>query len=594
VKRLICVTCLVLATPSPGHAFLDFSPTLGRVIRDAPQIVVLEVDKVSRDKQVIVFKKIANLMGNDPPGEVKHKLTDGFHPRQARTVLDWAEPGNVAICFHTDNIALTCIGSYWYQCAPSGPSGWVMATGRADLCYAYSGSAVRLRDHVTAMLDGREAVITALKFEAMVGKGLERKIDRWAAFEAVGSGRLMRGKDWPVWRLKASLHMPPTTLLLIQDGQSIVGDGAASAADVPAQARSLAHNTAHVRIEAAEDLAMIGAAAAPAVPALLRACQDGDPLVRVAAARAVACIDSKNDKVLPLLIEALKDKAGRVRRRAAECLGELGPGARSAVPALGETARDADPTVRWAAIDALGQIGPDAHKAVPTLIEALADASTRGAAVDALGQIGRKAQPAIPALERVLNGDDVAARWPAAAALVRIGGSGVKAGVRFFVEAAGRDRGKGLFDASNILVAPTAREALPDLLDAVRDPALRDLASEIIRSLTLNPYLHKDQVPDAMKFVKDPDPAVRCVAVWVLHCGQNTAGESVELKEVIWVLRQALTAADPWARRQAIRYLGLLGPVARDAAPEVSALLEDQDAGVREAAAASLKIIQPK
>jgi HEAT repeat protein len=573
---------------------LDFSPTLGRVIRDAPQITVLEVDKVSRDKQVIVFKKIANLKGNDPPGEMKHKLTDGFHPRQARTILDWAEPRNIAICFHTDNIALTCIGSYWYQCTPSGSSGWVMATGRADLCYAYSGSAVRLRDHVTAMLDGREVVITALKFEAMVGKGLERKIDRWATFEAVGSGRLMRGKDWPVWRLKASLQMPTTTLLLIQDGRSIVGDGAASAGDVPALARSLTHGTARVRIEAAEDLAMIGPPAAAAVPALLQACQDGDPLVRVAAARAVACIAPKNETMLPLLIDALKDKAGRVRRRAAECLGDLGPGARSAVPALVETAKDADPTVRWAAIDALGQIGPEADKAVPTLVEALADGGTRGAAIDALGQIGRKAQTAIPALERVLKGDDVAARWPAAAALVRIGGPGVKAGVRFFVEAAGRDRGKAMVDAGHILMAPTAREALPELLDAVREPGLRDPASEIIRGLTLNPYLHKDQLPDVMKFVKDPNPAVRCVAVWVLHCGRTTAGESVGFKEVIRILRQTLTAADPWARRQAVRYLGSLGPTARDATLELSALLEDTDESVREAAAESLKSIQPK
>jgi HEAT repeat protein len=563
------------------------------VIRDAPEIVVLEVDKVSRDKQVIVFKKIANLKGNDPAGEMKHKLTDGFHPRQSRTILDWAVPGNIAICFRTDNIALTCIGSYWYQCSPSGPSGWVMATGRADLCYAYSGSAVRLRDHVTAMLNGQEVVITALKFEAMVGKGLERKLDRWATFEAVSSGRLMRGKDWPVWRLKASLQMPIETVMLIQDGQCIVGDGAASAEDVPALAQSLTHDAARVRIEATEDLGMIGPPAAAAVPALLRACQDGDPRVRVAAAKAVASIAPKNEKPLPLLVEALKDKSARVRKRAAECLGDLGPGARSALPALLETAKDAHPAVRWAAIDAVGQIGPDAEKAVPTLVEALADAGTRGAAIDALGQVGRKAQPAIPALERLLKGDEAAARWPAAAALVRIGGPGVRAGVRFFVEAVGRDPSK-CFDAHHILLAPTAREALPQLLDAVREPPLRDAATEIIRSLTINPYLHKDQVPSVLKLMKDPDPGVRCVAVWVLHCGRTTAGESVELKEVIQVLRQTLAAADPWARRQAARYLGAFGSNARDAARELAALLQDKDEAVRQAAAESLKSIQPK
>jgi HEAT repeat protein len=594
VKRFLWVMVPLIGMPTPGRAFLDFSPTLGRVIRDAPQIVVLEVDKVSRDKQVIVFKKIANLKGNDAADEVKHKLTDGFHPRQARTILDWAEPGQIAICFRTDNIALTCIGRSWYQCSPSGPSGWIMNTGRADLCYAYSGSADRLRDHVTAMLNGREVVITALKFEAMVGKGLERKIDRWATFEAVGSGRLMRGKEWPVWRLKASLAMPTTTLLLIQEAKAIVGDGPASSEDVPALVKALTQHDPRVRIEAGEDLALIGPPATDAVPALLRCCRDADPLVRVTAARAVASIAPQNDQGVPVLVECLKHKAAKVRKRAAECLGDLGPGARSALTALVETAQDPDPAVRWAATDALGQIGPDAAKAVPTLVTALADAGSRGAAVEALGQIGRKAQAAIPALERVLKGDDVASRWPAAAALVRIGGPGVMSGVRFFLEAAGRDPGKCLFDVNHILLAPTAREALPELLDAVREPALRDAAAEVIRSLTLNPYLHKDQVPTVRKFTRDPDAGVRCVAVWVLHCGRTTAGESVDLKEVVRVLRQALTAADPWARRQAVRYLGLLGPNARDAAPELAALLEDRDEGVRKAAAEALKNIQQK
>src|SRR5262249_19221736 len=146
--------------------------------------------------------------------------------------------------------------------------------------------------------------------------------------------------------------------------------------------------------------------------------------------------------------------------------------------ALARAIGDPDPAVRWAAIDALGQIGPEAASAVPTLVQALHEAATRGAAVDALGQIGRKAQAAIPALDKVLKGDDLSVRWAAAAALVRIGGPGVKTGVRYLLETATRDRERNWTDANNILMAPSAREALPALLDAVRDPAIRELASE--------------------------------------------------------------------------------------------------------------------
>src|SRR5262249_11211876 len=172
-----------------------------------------------------------------------------------------------------------------------------------------------------------------------------------------------------------------------------------------------------------------------------------DPLIRIAAARAVAGIDPKNETALPALVEALKDKAGKVRKRAAESLGDLGSGARSAVPELIKATRDSDPTVSWSAIDALGQIGPDAAAAVPALIEAPSEASTRGADVDALALIGPKAQAAIPALEKVLAGDDLIVRWATAAALVRIGGSGARAGVRYLLSKANPDGGKELYDA---------------------------------------------------------------------------------------------------------------------------------------------------
>jgi hypothetical protein len=76
----------------------------------------------------------------------------------------------------------------------------------------------------------------------------------------------------------------------------------------------------------------------------------------------------------------------------------------------------------------------------PTPSWAYIGASTRGAAVDTLGQIGREAQAATPALEKVLRGDDVGVRWAAAAAVVRIGGPGVKMGVRYLLETATRDR----------------------------------------------------------------------------------------------------------------------------------------------------------
>jgi HEAT repeat protein len=566
------------------------------VAAQATHIVVLRVDKVSREKQVIVFARVADLKGADWPEVVKHQLTDGFHPRQARTVLDWAEPGALAVCFQVGNGCLTCIGGYWYQCAAREAPWWTMTTGRPDLCYAYSGSAARLRDHVTAMLAGRGVVVPALKYEVLAlapgpGKWTERRIEHWATYEAVSSGRLMRGREWPVWRLRASLTMPQLTYTYLQESltgkaNGIVGDGSAGPDEVPGLVRALRQEDAGTRLQAAEDLALLGGPAAEAVPTLLAlARNDPDRLVRVAAATAVAALDPNNESAVALLTDALKDEAGKVRKRAAQALGDLGPGARTAVAALGRAVKDPDPTARWAAVDALGLVGPDAEAAVPVLVEALQDADSRAAAVDALGLIGRKAVAAIPALERMLK-EEPAVRWPTAAALVRIGGPGARAGLRVLLRADSVP-GRSRYDATNILMAPACREALPELIAAVHEPGVRDLAAEIAGGMSA--YLRKEQVPDGVrKLLREDDPAVRCVAAWFLY----GAGRGMDLPEVIAVQRQTLTASDPWARRQAVGYLGALGPSARDAAEALTALLQDKDEGVRDAAARALKAIR--
>jgi len=193
MRRYFPLLLVLFATPARAPAYLEVSPvvpTLGRVVKQSDRIVVLEVDRVSREQQIIVYKKVADLKGKDPDEVVKHKLTDGYHPREARTVLDWAEPGERAICFYTGQGSVTCIGRYWYLCS-AGTSPWsTMIAGRPEMSYAYSGSVTKLRDHITAILADREVTITALKYEVLglapgPGKLVERKLDHWATYEAI-------------------------------------------------------------------------------------------------------------------------------------------------------------------------------------------------------------------------------------------------------------------------------------------------------------------------------------------------------------------------------------------------------------------------
>jgi HEAT repeat protein len=595
MRHILCIAVLFFGMVSRSRAFVDFSPTLGKVISQSDHIVVLEVEQVNREKQVIVFKRVAELKGKGAPEVVKHQITDGFHARQSRTILDWAEPGEIAVCLLSGGQSLTYIGGYWYHCSALEAPWWTMIRGRRDMLYAYSGSTAKLRHHVASIVSGREVVVTALKFDVIAraasGNYVDRKIERWATLEAVSSGRLMRGREWPVWRIKAGLKLPDYTYglvhdSLVRDANYIVGDGPAGPENVPALIGALGHEDARVRIDSADDLGLIGPAAADAVPALCKVMEnDTDQLARLAAAKAIAAIDPKNDTAIATLVEALKDKTGKVRRRAAQSLGDLGPRAKSAVGTLINATKDSDPTVGWAAVDALGQINSDPESTVPALVDALENATTRGAAVDSLGQFGQYAQSAIPALEHVLKGDDVTVRWAAATALVRIGGVGARPGVRFLLKPEGVS-GRSLHDAAEILTAPTAREALPELVEAAREPALRDAVAAICGNVVV--YLKKDQVPAGVtKLLKDQDVSVRCVAAWTLY-----SARAVEIKDTIAVQRETLKDADPWARRQAARFLGKLGPSAKDAADDLSALLGDKDEGVRDAASTALKSIQ--
>src|SRR5436190_6522127 len=94
---LVLTLLLYFGLASPARAYVGGCPTLGKIIKDATHIVAWRVDKVSQEKRAIIFKKAADLKGQFPADEIKHQLGDGWHPREPQLIMDWAEPGQVAI-----------------------------------------------------------------------------------------------------------------------------------------------------------------------------------------------------------------------------------------------------------------------------------------------------------------------------------------------------------------------------------------------------------------------------------------------------------------------------------------------------------------
>src|SRR5438067_1212893 len=102
MKRFLyaAVVLCILSTPAP--AYIDLPPTLGRLVQyDATFIVVMQVEKVSKEKQAIIYKKVADLKGKYPADRIQQHVSrriadapgpeDNPRPRGGKSILDWAE-----------------------------------------------------------------------------------------------------------------------------------------------------------------------------------------------------------------------------------------------------------------------------------------------------------------------------------------------------------------------------------------------------------------------------------------------------------------------------------------------------------------------
>jgi hypothetical protein len=154
----------VLLAWSLSYAYVEAPFTLGRVVNDSTNIVVMEVVKVNKekDKNLIYFKKVADLKGKHPKDEIKHNVgTRGFHPREWQTIMKWAEPGKKAIFFYNGGASETCIGGYWYQCYQEG-EWWAMTHAEPFMLRTFMGEIDHLAQAVTAIAAGREVVVPCL------------------------------------------------------------------------------------------------------------------------------------------------------------------------------------------------------------------------------------------------------------------------------------------------------------------------------------------------------------------------------------------------------------------------------------------------
>jgi hypothetical protein len=161
-QRLLLTVLGVFAVCGPAYAYVEAPHSLGQVIALSTNVMVLRVEKVDRERNLIVYRKVRDLKGVHPTDVIKHNIgRQGFHPREWQYPMEWAEVGKTAVFFHNGGASETCIGTYWYQ-AYAGGEWWNMSHGEPFLLRSYAGNVEKLAAAVADIQAGREVVVPCM------------------------------------------------------------------------------------------------------------------------------------------------------------------------------------------------------------------------------------------------------------------------------------------------------------------------------------------------------------------------------------------------------------------------------------------------
>jgi hypothetical protein len=160
---ILAVAALATLWPERSLAFVEIPYTLGKVINDSTNILVLRVEKVNKENNQIIFRKVEDLKGKHPTDVIKHNIGKAklMNDREWSVTMQWAEVGKTAVMFHNGGASETCIGQYWHQ-AYNGGEWWNQSHGEPYLLRSYCGNVDKLIAAVKEIQAGREVVVPCM------------------------------------------------------------------------------------------------------------------------------------------------------------------------------------------------------------------------------------------------------------------------------------------------------------------------------------------------------------------------------------------------------------------------------------------------
>src|SRR6516225_6126210 len=154
----LTVVCAISWMAQTSLAYVEAPMSLGAIVAQSTNVVLMRVETVDKDKNIIVYRKIRDIKGKHAQEIIKHNVgRGGLRPNEWKPQMDWAEPGKAAVFFHNGGASETCIGTWWYQ-AYAGGEWWNHSHGEPFLLRSYCGSPEKLAALVAQMLENREVV----------------------------------------------------------------------------------------------------------------------------------------------------------------------------------------------------------------------------------------------------------------------------------------------------------------------------------------------------------------------------------------------------------------------------------------------------
>lgn len=157
------VALLIVASVLPwAEAYVEAPITLGDIVRQSTHIVHMQVAKVDREKNLIIYKKLRDIKGVHPQDPIKHNIgRGGLRPGEWQEIMNWAEVGKEAVFFHNGGASETYFGVSWYQAYPQG-DWWGMSHGEPYLLRSYAGKVEKLPAILDEILAGKEVIVPCM------------------------------------------------------------------------------------------------------------------------------------------------------------------------------------------------------------------------------------------------------------------------------------------------------------------------------------------------------------------------------------------------------------------------------------------------